>query len=171
MRRSLAWIWTRCMMAYLSTSRIVSPPVPSIRIQLLDADTFFFTPSTGAAAGMTAPSLAIPTPPPPRPSGSLHLRPHRARWGTVAPEPPEPGNGERSTNCPERNRIDSPFPPPHPLWRADPLQGRRRGAPPPSSAATTSPSGLPTSGQRSLMSFDGQTRRPIGHKSVAHVAV
>lgn len=40
-RRSLAWICIRCMIAYLSASKIALSPVQSSRIQLLET-TFFF---------------------------------------------------------------------------------------------------------------------------------
>lgn len=41
-RRSRAWICTRCMIAYLSTSKIVPSPVQSSIIQFLETTVFFF---------------------------------------------------------------------------------------------------------------------------------
>lgn len=56
--RSRAWIRTRCMIAYLSTSRIVPSPVLSSKIQLLDTAVFFLR-AVCASATANAASCAI----------------------------------------------------------------------------------------------------------------
>lgn len=63
-RRSLAWIWTRCIIAYLSTSRTVFSPLQSIIIQFLEA-VFFFTAACGSAGTMY----------PSRPISPYHIKP------------------------------------------------------------------------------------------------
>ena len=55
--RSRAWIWTRCMIAYLSTSSVSLSPVATMLTQLRDDWSFVFFPGKGSAAATAFPLL------------------------------------------------------------------------------------------------------------------